>query len=64
MSLIYKLFKLDSSTREGVISATSILNIIANLFIALLKVIFGVIASSIAIISEGVNNATDAMSSV
>lgn len=64
MSLIYKLFKLDSSTREGVISATSILNIITNLFIALLKVIFGVIASSIAIISEGVNNATDAMSSV
>lgn len=64
MTLIYKLFKLDSNSREGAISATSILNIVVNLFIALLKIVFGVIASSIAIISEGVNNATDALSSV
>ena len=34
MTLIYKLFKLDSNSRKGAISATSILNIIVNLFIA------------------------------
>ena len=63
MALIYKIFKLDKNSREGVVSATSILNIVVNLLVALLKVIVGFLASSIAIISEGVNNATDALSS-
>ncbi|MBP5280566.1 MAG: cation transporter, partial [Erysipelotrichaceae bacterium] len=64
MSLIYRLFKLDRNSREGVVSATSILSIIVNISVALLKVIVGILASSIAIISEGVNNATDALSSL
>ncbi|MCR4632800.1 MAG: cation diffusion facilitator family transporter [Erysipelotrichaceae bacterium] len=64
MSLIYKLFKLDPDSREGVVSATSLLNVIVNLLVALMKVIVGLIASSIAIVSEGVNNATDALSSI
>ena len=64
MSLIYKLFRLDKNTREGVVSATSILSIIVNISVALLKVVVGVLAASIAIISEGVNNATDALSSL
>ena len=64
MNLIYKIFKIDKDSREGVVTATSILNIIVNLMIALMKVIVGLLASSIAIISEGVNNATDALSSV
>lgn len=64
MSIIYKLFNLDKNTREGVVSATSILGIITNLFVALVKVIFGLLASSIAILSEGVNNAADALTSV
>ena len=63
MELIYKIFKLDKNTREGVVSATSLLNIIVNLFVAIMKIIVGLLASSIAIISEGVNNATDALSS-
>ena len=64
MQLIYKLFNIKSDTREGVISATSILNVSVNLIVALFKIIVGALASSIAIISEGVNNATDALTSV
>lgn len=64
MGLIYKLFKLDRNEREGVVSATSILNVIINLLVAGMKVIVGLLASSIAIVSEGVNNATDALSSI
>lgn len=55
---------MDRSTREGVVSATSILSIVVNISVALLKVIVGILASSIAIISEGINNATDALSSL
>lgn len=64
MSGILKLFHFDMKTRKGTISGVSFLNIAVNLIIALFKVVVGVLASSIAIISEGVNNATDAMSSV
>ena len=64
MKLIYRLFKLNPDTREGEISAASILNIAVNVFIALAKIIAGALASSIAIVSEGVNNASDALTSV
>ena len=64
MRLIYKIFKLDPNSREGIITATSGLGIITNLLIALIKVIVGALASSIAIVSEGVNNAADALTSV
>ena len=64
MNLIYKLFKLDRNTREGVVSATSVLNVVVNVFIALIKIIIGALASSIAIVSEGVNNASDALTSI
>ena len=64
MNLIYKLFKLDRNTREGVVSATSVLNVVVNVFIALMKIIIGALASSIAIVSEGVNNASDALTSI
>ena len=64
MKLIYKLLKQDPDSRDGIISATSALGILANILIALIKVIVGAMASSIAIISEGINNATDALSSV
>ena len=50
--------------REKIIARTSILGIVANLLIASVKVVVGAMASSIAIISEGVNNATDALTSV
>ena len=64
MNGIMKLFHIDMKTREGTISGVSFLNIAVKLIIALFKIVVGALASSIAIISEGVNNATDALSSV
>ena len=63
MKYLYKLFRLDPDSREGVIAATSGLCILANLFIASIKVTVGLLSSSIAIISEGVNNAADVLTS-
>lgn len=64
MKLIYKLFKQDPESREGVIAVTSGLGIVVNVIIAILKVVIGLLVSSIAIVSEGINNASDAMTSV
>ena len=51
-------------SREKVIARTSLLGIVTNVLVASVKVLIGILASSIAIISEGVNNATDVLSSV
>ena len=59
MNILYKLLRADKNTREGVIAATSALGIFVNLLLAAGKVLVGALASSIAIISEGVNNAAD-----
>lgn len=64
MKIFYKLFRQDPESREGIIATTSGIGIIANLFIALTKIIIGLLASSIAIISEGANNAADVLSSI
>ena len=64
MNLFYKLFKQDPNTREGIIVTTSGIGILVNLLIAVTKIVVGLISSSIAIISEGANNAGDALSSV
>ena len=64
MKLIYKLMKQNPDSREGVIAATSTMGIVLNLLIAGAKMIVGLIASSVAIISEGVNNMADALTSV
>ena len=64
MKFFYRLFRQDPESREGIISMTSGLGIVVNLLIAAAKVIIGLISSSMAIISEGVNNATDALTSV
>lgn len=64
MKLICKILRQDPDTREGIIAGTSGLGIIVNLLIAAIKVILGLLANSIAIISEGVNNASDALTSV
>ena len=50
--------------RERLIARTSALGIVTNLLIAGLKLALGLLTSSIAIASEGVNNATDALTSV
>ena len=64
MKFLYKILKQDPDSREGIISTTSTLGIITNILIALIKIIVGLLASSIAIISEGVNNASDVLTSV
>ena len=64
MTFLYKILRKDPESREGIISVTSVLGIAANIVIALVKVIIGALVSSIAIVSEGVNNATDALTSV
>ncbi|MBQ0064210.1 MAG: cation transporter [Firmicutes bacterium] len=64
MQIFYKLFRQDPESRDGIITTTSGIGILANLFIALTKIIIGLLASSIAIVSEGANNAADVLSSV
>ena len=50
--------------RIKVIFRTSIIGIICNVFLALFKVLIGMISHSIAIIMDGVNNLSDAASSL
>lgn len=50
-------------SRQERIIRTSAIGIIVNLLIAVVKIMIGTLASSIAIVSEGINNATDAGSS-
>ena len=64
MKLLYRLFRQDPNTREGIILTTSGLGILVNVLIATAKVVVGLLASSIAIVSEGVNNASDALTAV
>lgn len=64
MNLIYKLIKKDPSSREGIVEATSILGIVVNICIAAVKVLLGLFTNSIAIISEGINNAADVLTSL
>jgi len=64
MQLICKLLRLDPDTREGIIAGTSGLGIVVNLLIAAIKVVLGLLSSSIAIVTEGVNNAADVLTSV
>lgn len=64
MKLIYKIFHQNPDRRESIIAVTSGLGIFVNLLLAVLKIALGLLVSSIAIVSEGANNATDALSSV
>ena len=50
--------------RDRIIIKTSILGIAANIFLSAIKAIFGLMANSIAIILDAVNNLSDALSSV
>lgn len=64
MKLLYKLLRLEPGSREGTVVAVSGLNILVNLIFAAIKVVIGLAVSSIAIVSEGVNNATDSATSL
>ena len=55
---------MKKENRQKLITQTSLLNIIANVIIAIIKIILGLTSGSLAIISEGVNTASDAISSV
>jgi len=54
----------STKSRDEIIARTSILNVIVNVIISIIKIIIGLATSSIAIVSEGINGATDALSSV
>lgn len=55
---------MDSALREKKITMTSVIGIIANIFLVVFKVFVGLISGSIAIVLDAVNNLTDALSSV
>lgn len=64
MNILYKLFRQDSDSREGVILTTSFLGILVNVLVSGTKITIGTLVSSIAIVSEGINNATDCATSL
>lgn len=51
-------------SREKVIIKTSIIGIIANVFLAGFKAVIGLISNSVAIVLDAVNNLSDALSSI
>ena len=55
---------MDSKIREQQITKTSIVGIVANLFLVAFKAAVGLIAGSISVVLDAVNNLTDALSSV
>ncbi len=55
---------MSNQTREQGITRTSVIGILVNLLLSGFKAIVGVIAGSIAIVLDAVNNLTDAVSSV
>ena len=50
--------------RDAVIIRTSIIGIIANIFLAGFKAAVGILSNSIAVILDAINNLSDALSSV
>ena len=51
-------------SRDQVIVRTSVIGIIANVFLAAFKAVIGVLSNSIAVILDAVNNLSDALSSI
>ena len=66
MNNVYGLEKANSSdsSREKTIIRTSIIGIIANVFLAAFKAVIGIMTHSIAIVLDAVNNISDAGSSL
>ena len=50
--------------RENIVFKTSIISIISNIVLALFKAFVGVLANSIAIVTDAINNLSDALSSI
>ena len=55
---------MNTINRDKVIVRTSLIGILANIFLASFKAVVGVLSSSIAIVLDAVNNLSDVMSSV
>ena len=55
---------MTQNDRERIIIRTSLTGILANVFLAAFKMVSGLIANSIAVVLDGVNNLSDALSSV
>ncbi len=55
---------MDSTQREKVVIKTSVIGIIANIFLSAFKALVGLASHSIAVILDAVNNLSDALSSV
>lgn len=56
--------KIDMEYREKIVVRTSLVGIIANILLAAVKALLGLLTNSIAITLDAVNNFTDALSSV
>ena len=54
----------ENDSRDKIIVRTSVIGILANVFLAAFKAVVGVMTNSIAIILDAVNNLSDAASSV
>ncbi len=54
----------DVTNRDGVIIRTSIIGILANVFLAAFKAAIGILSHSIAVTLDAVNNLSDALSSI
>ena len=55
---------MDAAVRKRKITETSVIGIIANVFLSAFKAFVGLISGSVAVILDAVNNLTDALSSV
>ena len=55
---------MDAAERNSIIVKTSVCGVLVNIIVAAVKIIAGLLSSSVAIVSEGVNNAADALTSV
>ncbi len=64
VKILYKIFGLNPESREGMIVVTSCIGICVNALVAALKIGLGFMSGSVAIVSEGVHNIMDAISSV
>ncbi len=62
--IIEKVLGMEINMREKVIIKTSIIGIIANVFLVIFKALIGFLSNSIAIILDAVNNLSDALSSI
>ena len=52
------------NNREKTVIRTSVISIVANIILAVFKAVIGFLTNSIAIISDAVNNLSDALSSI